>query len=128
MLKTVFAEEILSLKNGKYNSIAKGSLMSLHPLLDEHGILRVGGRGDHSKLPYTHCHPTTLPKNHTLTKLIVRSEHTCLLHAGPTLVSASLSHQFHIIGFRLVIRPITRACVVCRGLSGRAVSGLPIRK
>ena len=50
----------------------------------------------------------------TLTRLIVRTEHLRLLYAGPTLLSASLSQRYHIVGGRSCIRSITRECVVCR--------------
>ena len=39
-----------------------------------------------------------------MTKLIVRTEHIRLLHTGPTLIAASLSTRYHIIGGRNVIR------------------------
>ena len=35
-------------------------------------------------------------------------------NAGPTLLSCSLNHCFHIIGGRNIIRSVTRACVTCR--------------
>ena len=55
----------------------------------------------------------------TLTKLIIRSEHIRLLHAGPTLVNSSLRRRFHIVGQRRAIRALTRACVTCRRTTAR---------
>ena len=46
-------------------------------------------------------------------KHITHSEHLRLLHAGPSLVAASLNRLFHIIGGR------TRSCVTCRRKSLR---------
>ncbi len=37
-----------------------------------------------------------------------------MLHAGPTLLSASLNHRFHVIYLRKTVRSITRQCVTCR--------------
>ena len=37
-----------------------------------------------------------------------------MLHAGPTLLIASLNHRFHVIGMRKGVRSITRSCIVCR--------------
>ena len=51
---------------------------------------------------------------HPITKLIISSEHTRLLHAGPTLVMASLCRHYHIVGCRKAIRSITRKCIICR--------------
>lgn len=56
---------------------------------------------------------------HNVTKLIIVSEHVCLLHAGPTLVNSSLSRRFHIIGVRGATRTITRSCITCRRTSAR---------
>ena len=54
-----------------------------------------------------------------MTKLLIRSEHLRLLHAGPTLVMASLSRRFHIVGACRAIRPITRKCVICHRVYAR---------
>ena len=113
-----FTEEMLFLK-AKQELPKRSSLLPLHPFLDSHGLLRVGGRESQSKLPYSRRHPMILPGNHTVTKLIVRTEHLRLLHGGPTLVNASLSRQFHLIGGRRVIRSITQACVICCRLSAK---------
>ena len=44
-------------------------------MLDENGILRVGGRLDLAKLPFLKRHPIILPGTHHLTKLLIKSEH-----------------------------------------------------
>ena len=46
-------------------------------------------------------------------------EHLRLLHAGPTLVAASLCTRYHIIGSRKTIRSVVRGCVSCRRASVR---------
>ena len=58
-------------------------------------------------------HPVILSGKHILTKLIIRFEHTRLLHAGITLLSSSLNGKYHIVGGRKAIRAVTRRCVVC---------------
>lgn len=93
------------------------------PILDVHGLIRVGSQEDLSKPPYSHRHPIILPGKHTVTKLLIRGEHLRHLHAGPTLVAASLSHKHHIIGSRRVITSITRACVPCRWISSKLHKG-----
>ena len=52
-------------------------------------------------------------------KLLVAAEHLRLLHAGPTLVSASLSRRFSILGGRRIIRAITSSCVTCRKVAAK---------
>ena len=111
-----FPEEIANLKKGS-EVCSKGCLLSLHPFIDQQGLLRMSGRVTQSNLPYSYCHPIILPGNHTVTKLLIRMEHLRLLHAGPTLVAASLHHRYHIIGSRRVIRSVARECVICRRTS-----------
>ena len=109
----MFGEELSLLQDGK-ELPRKSKLLSLRPFVDAQGLLRVGGRASLSKLSYSRRHPIILPSDHVLTKLIVHSEHLRLLHAGPTLTSASLTHRFHIVSSRKVVRSVTRRCVVCR--------------
>ena len=63
------------------------------------------------KIPnfYSKLHPIILHRSHPITKLIIQSEHLCLLHTGPTLL-ISLNQRLHIIGFRKTVRSITRQC------------------
>ena len=37
-----------------------------------------------------------------------------MLHAGPTLVSATLTCRFHITSMRKTVRSVTRQCITCR--------------
>ena len=115
---THFAKEISLLKKNK--TLPKGSgLITLHPFIDSKGILRLSGRIGHSNRPYEKVHPIILHCNHQITKMIIRAEHLCLLHAGPTMLTSSICVRFHIIGGKRVIRDITRACVTCCRYSTR---------
>ena len=116
--QSVFAKEIRYLKERR-ELPPGGCLASLRPMVDVHGILRVGGRIGHCDLSYSRRHPAILPGSHLVTKLIIRTEHLRLLHAGPTLIASSLSRRFHILSSRKVIRSITRACVVCRRVAAK---------
>ena len=82
--------------------------------MDSDGVLRVGGREQHSKLSYSMMHPIIIRGTHPLTKLIIRSEHLRLLHAGPTLVSKALTYHFHMTSMRKTVRSVTRQCITCR--------------
>ena len=94
-------------------------LLSLHPILDLSGILRVGGRDCVKKVSYSSRHPVILSGKHPVTKLMIHFEHLCLLHAGPTLLACSLNHHFYILGGRKAIRSITHSCVICRRTSAK---------
>jgi len=113
-----FSREIRDMETGKSVS-SRSSLLPLHPLLDDHNILRVGGRQWNLEMGFSRIHPIILHKKHPITKLIVRAEHLRLLHAGPTLMMSSLCQRFHIIGRRQLVRFVARECVVCRRDSAR---------
>ena len=68
----------------------------------------------HSKLSYSKMHPLILHGTHSLTKLIIETEHVCLLHAGPTLLMSSLSHCYHIIGLHKTVQAVTRQYITCK--------------
>ena len=91
-----FQEEIGLLNTA--NPISKSScLVSLCPILDHCGVLRVGGRLEHAKLRYSTRHPAILSGRHKITKLIIHTEHVRLLHAGHTrqfIAELSLSHRW----------------------------------
>ncbi len=76
--------------------------------------LCVGGRQENALSSYDTRHPVILHGSHPISKLLIRREHIRLLHAGPLLVAASLSRQYHFIGGKKSIRSITRSCVICR--------------
>ena len=116
--QSAFKEEALLLRKG-HQLDSRARLLSLHPMLDTHGLIRVGGRCGHSSLPYSRRHPLILPHSHAVTTLIIRREHLRLLHAGPTQVSSMLSRRFHILRARKAIRSVIHACVVCRRASAK---------
>ena len=107
-----FSLEIESLKN---KSLAPESspLFVLHPFVDSDGLVRIGGRVRDAGISYASRHPIVLHGKHPITKLIILSEHLRLLHAGPTLVMASLCRRYHIIGCHKAVRSMTRKCVTC---------------
>ena len=120
--QSTYPNELNILRKG--NEISNGPLLALHPILDEKGLMRVGGRLSQSSEPYDRRHPIIVPGRHDLTKLMVRYEHSRILHAGPTLVAASLARRYAIIGARKVIRDVTRSCLSCRRVAGKPCTQL----
>ena len=108
-----FSSDIQSL-NKNFSTRESSPLFVLHPYLDSGGLVRVGGRVHNTKFSYDSRHPIVLHGKHPITKLIISSEHVRLLHAGPTLVMASLCSRYHIVGCRKAVRSITRKCITCR--------------
>jgi hypothetical protein len=108
----LYAQEISDLsKKGQVSS--KSQLQPLHPFLDKEGYLRVGGRLQHSHLPYDSKHQLILPPAHHITELIIMNEHLRLLHAGPQILSASLRQQYWIPRMKQVICPVLHRCLPC---------------
>lgn len=118
-----FSEEFAAIKS-KSDLNRSSSILSLRPFIDSSGLLRVGGRQQHSQMSYSQKHPIILHHIHPLTHLIIRSAHFRLSHAGPTLLTASLSSRYHILSCRKLVRSITRGCVTCRKQSAKPSSQL----
>lgn len=92
---------------------SKSTILKLTPFLDEHNILRVGGRLRYSDFDINKKHPILLPKGHPLTRLIAKKEHIRLLHAGPTLLLSSLRDKYWPISGRNLVRNVVRSCIKC---------------
>ena len=87
----------------------------LHPLLDDIGILRVGGRLENFLIKYEAKHPIILPYRHHATDLIFQ-HHQKTGHLGQEHVLSSL-HQFYwIIKERSALRRVTSSCLKCNKL------------
>ena len=113
-----FATE-LALLNAKKPLPRGNRLISLRPFIDKIGVLRVGGRESNASLSYVQTHPAILHGKHPFTKMLILSEHLRLLHAGPTLVLASLSRRFHVSSMKKIVRSVVRKCTTCRRFSAR---------
>jgi len=112
--KAHFNNELSILKKNSAKIPISSKILSLNPIIDDDGILRVGGRQQKAKFSYNSRHPVILSSKHPITNLLIRSEHVRLLHGGSLLVSASLFRNFHIVGGHRTIRSIVRSCMVCR--------------
>jgi hypothetical protein len=92
------------------------TLLQLNPRKDDDGLLRMDGRlrlAD--ELPYDTKHPILLPKNHSVTSLIVMDAHECLGHgSGVELLLTRLRAQFWIVKGRKTVRTVIETCPVCR--------------
>ena len=86
----------------------------LTPVVDEHGILQVGGQLDRAELSYDTAHPMILPKKIHITQLIVADIHNnhCQ-HAGVNHVLAQVQNQYWVIDGRQEVKNWEKECKVC---------------
>lgn len=111
-----FAEELNLL--GLKQSLPKSSpLKNSYPIVDEKGILRVGGRLSHSNENYQTKHPIVLPSKHPLSRLIATHFHTFCFHAGPRMTLATMRREFWPISGKTLVNYVCRNCVNCFRLS-----------
>jgi hypothetical protein len=105
----------------EYGSVSTtSSLLRLNPFLDEHGILRVGGRLRHPELPPDQKHNMLLPRHSRLTSLIIWDRHISNCHAGPQQLQ-SIIQQFWIIRARDAVRFQLRKCLKCTRHSAKTM-------
>ncbi|XP_022225576.2 uncharacterized protein LOC111076202 [Drosophila obscura] len=102
-LKALIASETLP---------ARSKLLSLHPLLDADGLLRVGGSLQNSNVAYDAKHPIFLPKCHPITKAIKPFYFEKFLHAGPQ-ATASLRQKYWPVGGPKLVASVVSKCVRC---------------
>ena len=108
---STFSKEIHSFSKGKAIS-RKSSLLSLNPFLHK-GIIKVGGRPSNAEIPNSQKHSIVLPRNHHITRLLIREEHIRRLHAGTQTTLYGVRENYWPINGKNVTRYIIRQCVTC---------------
>ena len=91
-------------------------IRKLHPLLDDVGILRVGGRLENALIKNEAKHPIILPYRHHVTDLIISQHHQKTGHLGQEFVLSSLRQLYWIIKGRLAVRRVIGSCFPCKKL------------
>lgn len=88
-----FAQEMHVLKQEK--SLQKSSpIIKLNPFLDDHGILRVGGRLSRADISFDAKHQVLISSKHPITRLIIKHFHEKCMHGGPKLTEFVLRQNF----------------------------------
>lgn len=113
-----FAGDIAALKAGKSVSVR---IRKLTPFLCEQGLLKVGGRLEHSQLRPDSKHPILLSKASPLSALICDDYHRKLLHSGPRTTKAFILRQFWILSLNSLLRKVIYRCKPCYRLSANPV-------
>lgn len=114
-----FAQEIICLQSRK-SLPRNSSLIALNPIIDEKGLLRVGGRLNRGYLSINERHPLIIPKNHHVAILLVRHFHEAVKHQGRHFTAGALqSAGYWIIGGKRLISSLLHKCIKCRRLRGK---------
>lgn len=75
--------------------MAKDSrLKPLYPFNDRHGLLRIGGRSQHSEFGYNKKHPIEIPYGSDLMRAIIIDAHKQTLHGGNQVTINRIRHEF----------------------------------
>ncbi|GBO06769.1 hypothetical protein AVEN_97837-1 [Araneus ventricosus] len=82
------------------------SLYNFGPFLYDKEILKMGGRLEYSDFSSDKKHPIILPRNSSLTGLIVQDEHICMKHGG---ISTTLAKLGVVFGSLKVARSFKRS-------------------
>ena len=98
---------------------ASSKLLSLHPFLGQDGLLHVGGRLSQADLAHSQKHPIIVSSKDSIIELLLKYNHVCLGHCGPTFLMSHAGERFHIIGARRLARSICSHCITCKKVSAR---------
>ncbi|XP_018406879.1 PREDICTED: uncharacterized protein LOC108782971 [Cyphomyrmex costatus] len=116
-----FSDELRNLqRNQPIDSHSK--IISLNPVIDQDGLLRVGGRLRNAPLSYAQKHPILLSSHDTLTDLIIRDQHLNHFHMGPQLLLTTLRETYWIIHAKSAIKRVLRTCLLCFRLRPRSMT------
>ena len=113
--KRVYSDEIKRLSTSLEGKIKKDSTLRLvHPIINEQGLLAVGGRLEKANLPTQQKHPIILsPKDH-VTKLLFLQTHISLSHCGPSLVLSYIGERVYVPGAKKLARNVCQNCIYCK--------------
>ena len=127
--QSCFQNEISRLLDGMCVS-RKRNIFKLDPFLDDHEIIRVGGRIRQSRMEYKLKHPILLPKNGHITSVITGFYHRKVEHGGRGMtINEIRSNGFWVINCTAAMKPMISTCIDCRKLRGKTcqqnISDLP---
>ncbi|XP_062704050.1 uncharacterized protein LOC134286454 [Aedes albopictus] len=101
---------------GILDSVKKTScLYKLSPVLDDDGVLRMGGRMEMSEeMPFDKKFPIILPRKHATTAKVIQFYHEKFAHANRETVTNELRQRFWIPNIRTAVRQVVNECVWCK--------------
>lgn len=115
-----FPKEVSALMEGR-ELHRTSSIISLSPILDSSGIMRVGGRLRHSEgAEYLEVHPVIIPKGSHIADLLIRHYHASVHHQGRHITEGKIRMAgYWVVGCKRKVTSFIHSCVTCRKLRGR---------
>lgn len=113
-----FSQEIHCLKTNK-SLKGNSKIIAFSAYLDSNGLLRVGGRLHHARIPEETKHPIILSAKHKITNLIFKTEHVKLHHCGIEQLLYSIRQRYWPLSGRQEARKVTCSCMDCFRLHAR---------
>jgi hypothetical protein len=113
-----YSNEIESLK-GKATTSRPTLINQLRLYLDELGLIRLDGRLNNAQIDMDTKFPYLIPKQHTITDLLIRRAHADTLHSGMRSTVTKLRQRYWIPRIREAVNTQLRKCVVCKIASGK---------
>lgn len=111
-----FPVEKRCLTNGK--DLPNGSsLLSLSPILDDEGLLRMKGRLNNQEIPTNY--PIILPRDHKITHLIMKNMHHRYHHHNHETVINETRQLYWIPKLRTLAKRIRNECNFCKRQNAR---------
>ena len=113
-----YGAEVRALKAGK-ELPADSSIVSLGPVLDQGGILVVGGRTGPPREEVTR--PIIIPHDHLVASMIAFDYHS-VAHCGTEWVVSDIRKKFWITKIRVVVKGVSSRCMLCKRLFAKVCS------
>lgn len=99
-----------------------GPLYGLRPVINENGLLCVGGRLGNATFSETQRHPVILPKQHHIVTLIIRECHETSAHVGREHVLSLVRQSYWIVSGRNAVKRVLKDCFICKRYFGRTAT------
>ncbi|XP_026139629.1 uncharacterized protein LOC113116023 [Carassius auratus] len=111
-----YPEELSDIKAG-CNLSPKSSILKLHPILDDKGLLRVGGHIAQAGFEKEECNPVIIPGKHHIATLLVRHYHQAVKHQGRHFTEGAIrAAGYWLMSAKRCIGSLLNKCVTCRKL------------
>ncbi|XP_033103443.1 uncharacterized protein LOC117106200 [Anneissia japonica] len=114
-----YQRELRSLKSSKPQP-NDSSILSLAPMLNEDGLICVGGRLRKATLPIIMKHPTVVPGKCHIATLLVGHFHHNIYHQGRQFTEGAVREAgYWVVGCKKLVSSIIHHCLTCRKLRGK---------